>query len=175
MQKYTGLDQKSKLPANTESTWYTENLLGVSLWRKKGLSFLVWWWPRLKANQGTLGECEHFIWKLGQKPTGLLLCFPRQSSRPAPLCYKAPFQSQSPVLRCLFFTSWSLPICAYANKLAFCLIRQQKAGYVPNLQQTWDNMSQFPHPKYEKSLWMTKRSWHLKMLKLWLYDSVFFP
>lgn len=36
---------------------------------------------------------EHFIWKLGQKPTGLPLCFPGKSRRSSLLCFKVAFQS----------------------------------------------------------------------------------
>lgn len=54
MQKCIGFDTKSKLPANTDSVLYTENLLEVIYGGKKGMLFLVCQWPRLNSPLGRL-------------------------------------------------------------------------------------------------------------------------
>lgn len=55
-QKCIRFDQKSKLPANTDSILYTENLLEISLWSKQGCYFWSAGGQDWTANQGTLRE-----------------------------------------------------------------------------------------------------------------------
>lgn len=66
---------------------------------------------------------------------------------------------------------------ADVNTLALYLIRQQSAGYVLHLQNTWDNFNRFSvsgssSKIWEVLLWVTNRSRCLRILKLWF---ILFP
>lgn len=134
--------------------------------------FLVCWWPRLNSQSGHLKRSVNFIRKLGQKPTGLPLCFPRKSSRPLPCAIRYE--------HCVKLSDLCFPIlvqmvwlCQQSWQASVCLSRQLTAMYFVNLQQTGDNLinSQFPHLKNEKLLWMRNRSWCFKTSKImWFYD-----
>ena len=134
------IDQKNKFPTNTDSILYIENFLEVSLWSKNGVLFVICWWPSLNSRSGHLKRSvSSSLCKLGQKPTGLPLCFPSKSSRTSLLCYKFLLQTQSPVLTCLI--SASQPTCRQPGiptswQASFCLFRQHSAKCVVNPQQT---------------------------------------
>lgn len=140
-QKCIRFDQKTKLPANTDSILYTENSLEISLCSKQVVLFLVCWWPRLNSLSRHLKRSVNSSFRrLGQNPAGLPFCFPRKSGRPLPCATRFPFRG-----RALCWGVWSLLCAPCEDSLVmsaswwepFCLSRKHNAVCVVNLQQTW--------------------------------------